>query len=113
MSEQGLDFEEDKAKQAHDHHLGVLRLGYLINIASYVVVAGVLYGCFFLLSAKGGVTIDPGTAAMLGGIVGAAVQWLLANASQANGFFFGSSPGSRQLAQDLGKAVGSNMEKPQ
>jgi hypothetical protein len=97
--------DTDKARAAHAQNVGVLRLGYLINAASYLTVAGVLYGCFALLGTRTGLTIDPGTAAMLGGVLGASVQWLMANAAQANGFFFGSSPGSRELAKDLGAAA--------
>lgn len=100
----------DAARRAHANNDGVLRLGYLINLASYVTVGGVLYGCFSLMGTKGGMTIDPGTAAMLGGVVGASVQWLMANAAQANGFFFGSSPGSRELAKDLGKAAAQAVQ---
>lgn len=95
----------DAARRAHAQQKGVLVLAYVINVASYLTVAGVLYGCFVLLGAKGGLQIDPGIAAMLGGIVGAAVQWVLSNSGQANGFVFGSSPGSRQTAADLGGAI--------
>lgn len=97
--------DTDNARKAHAANDGVLRLGYVINVASYLCVAGVLYGCFRLMGAETGIKVEPGTAAMLGSIVGAAVQWLLSNAAQANGFFFGSSPGSRQTAADLGNAV--------
>lgn len=91
--------------RAHNANtVGILRLGYLINIASYACVACVLCGCFWLLGGKS-LTIDPGIAAMVGGLIGAALQWLLNNAAQANGFFFGSSPASRQAAVDLGKAA--------
>lgn len=91
--------------RAHNANtVGILRLGYLINIASYACVACVLYGCFWLMG-SGQLKVDAGTAAMVGGLIGAALQWLLNNAAQANGFFFGSSPASRQAAVDLGKAA--------
>lgn len=99
-----------KARMAHAQSQGVLRLGYIINAASYVTVGAVLYGCFFVMTGSGIGQIDPGIAAMLGSIVGAAVQWLFSNAAQANGFFFGSSPGSRQLSEQLGKAVGEAVQ---
>ena len=83
-------------------------LGYLINLASYLCVAGVLAGCFWLLGGRK-LEIDPGIAAMVGGIVGAAVQWLMQNAGQANGFFFGSSPSARQVSSDLAKAVSAGV----
>lgn len=104
-NEQAYLADIDSARRAHAQTQGVLWLGYVINVASYACVGGVLWGCFRLLGTNGGITVDPGTAAMLGGIVGAAVQWLLANAAQANSFFFGSSPGSRQLSSNVGAAV--------
>ena len=55
--------------------------------------------------------IDPGTAAVVGSIVGAAVQWIMANAQQANGFFFGSSPGSRAKDMELGRAAAEGVKR--
>ena len=99
------------ARQAHADNVGVLRLGYLINIASYLTVAGVLYGCFALMTQPGGLNVDPGIAATVGAVVGGAVQWLMSNAQQANGFFFGSSPGSRQKDAELGRAAAAAVEQ--
>jgi putative protein kinase ArgK-like GTPase of G3E family len=53
--------------------------------------------------------IDPGLAAMVGSVIGAVVQWIMSNSSQANGFFFGSSPSSRQVSSDLAKAVAQQV----
>lgn len=92
------------ARKFNSETHGVLLLGYFINIFSYLCIAGVLYGCFVLLGGSRP-NVDPGIAAMVGGIVGAAVQWIMGNAAQANGFFFGSSPSSRQTNSDLAKAV--------
>lgn len=90
--------------RAHNANtVGILRLGYIINVFSYGMVAAVLYGCYTLMRVK--LDLDAGTAAMLGSIVGAALQWAITNSTQANGFFFGSSPASRQAAVDLGKAA--------
>jgi len=115
----GLDIEEKRidasttqayisdtsdARKFNANTHGVLLLGYMINLASYACLAGVLAGCFWLLGGQK-LVIDPGIAAMIGGIVGAAVQWLMSNAAQANGFFFGSSPSSRQVSADLASAV--------
>lgn len=91
--------------RAHNANtVGILRLGYIINVFSYLMVGTVLYGCY-VLATSAGMKIDPGSAAMVGSIVGAALQWAISNSSQANGFFFGSSPASRQAAVDLGKAA--------
>ena len=97
------------ARSAHAHNMGVLALGYVINLASYATVALVLYGCYSVMAGSR-IAVDAATAAMIGSVIGAAVQWLMSNAAQANGFFFGSSPGSRQLARDLGTAVGSAVQ---
>lgn len=83
---------------------GILILGYGINVLSYVSIAGILYGCFLVLTGTK-LGIDPGLAAMVGSVIGAVVQWIMSNSSQANGFFFGSSPSSRQVSSDLAKAV--------
>ncbi len=103
------DIKDARAHNANTY--GVLVMGFLINLSSYLVVGGVLWGCFWLLSNPKGLGIDPGIAAMLGGIVGAAVQWIMANASQANSFFFGSSPQSRQATTDLAQATTAAITK--
>lgn len=93
------------ARRAHASSAWVMRLAVFINVASYLAIAGVLWGCFKILSSTVELRVDPGIAAMVGSLIGAAVQWLLSNASQANGFAFGSSPSSRELAANLGKSV--------
>lgn len=98
------------ARQFNANTDGVLLLGYLVNFASYLCIGGVLYGCFQVFNGAK-VSIDPGIAAMIGGVVGAAVQWIMNNAAQANGFFFGSSPSARQVSADLAKAVGDAAGK--
>jgi hypothetical protein len=94
------------ARSTHSENKGVLRLGIGINLLSYGLIGAVLYGCFELLAGTKVSALDPTMAMAIGGIVGGAVQWIMSNAAQANGFFFGSSPGSRQMAVDLSKAVG-------
>lgn len=96
--------DADSARRAHAQTAGVLWLGYLINVASYGCVAAVLFGCYRLVSG-GGLHLSPDVSVMLGSVVGGVVQWLMSNAQQANGFFFGSSPGSREMSRSLGDAV--------
>lgn len=118
IREKELVLESDKAQIAdaaharttHQQNAGVMRLGYLINVASYSTVAAVLWGCFRLMTGTE-LKIDPGTAAVVGSIVGAAVQWIMANAQQANGFFFGSSPGSRAKDMELGRAAAKGVKR--
>jgi len=98
------------ARQFNSNTDGILYLGYLINVASYSLIMFVLYACFKMMTG-GNLAIDPGTAAMIGGIIGAAVQWIMQNASQANGFFFGSSPSSRKANEDLVKSITESSKK--
>lgn len=96
------DVQDARKFNANTH--GILLLGYGINVLSYACIALILYGSFSVMNGTK-VAVDPGLAAMVGSVVGAVVQWLMSNAAQANSFFFGSSPGSRQAVQDLAKAV--------
>jgi len=105
-----IDDVKDARKFNADTH-GILYLGYGINVLSYVCVALILVGCFSVLTGAKMGGVDPGLAAMVGSVVGAVVQWLMSNAAQANQFFFGSSPGSRQVSADLAKAVGTATTK--
>lgn len=101
------DYLKD-AQDARSHNantVGILRLGYFINAASYTCVFLTLAASFWLMGSRTELKVDPGIAAMLGTIIGAAVQWLLSNAAQANGFFFGSSPSSRASADRVGQAA--------
>ena len=100
------------ARKFNAHTEGILYLGYLINVASYGCIFAILSGCYQVVINGAKVTIDAGTAAMIGSVVGACVQWLMSQSSQSNGFFFGSSPGSRQVSADLARAVSSATSKP-
>lgn len=93
------------ARSAHANNVWVMRLAVGINALSYVLVGGVLLGCFAILSQTIKISIDPGTATMIGGLIGSAVQWVLQNANQANSFAFGSSPSSRAVSESLTQAV--------
>lgn len=98
------------ARQFNANTHGILYLGYGINFLSYICVFAILYGCFAVINGQK-IGVDPGLAAMVGSVVGAVVQWLMSNAAQANAFFFGSSPSSRQHSSELAKAVGEAVGK--
>jgi hypothetical protein len=102
------DIQDARKFNANTH--GILYLGYGINALSYICIFAILYGCYLVI-AGAKVGIDPGLAAMVGSVVGAVVQWLMSNAAQANAFFFGSSPSSRQTAQELSRSVGEAVTK--
>lgn len=97
--------------RAHNANtVGILRLGYMINACSYIVVLAVLIGCYRFVTG-GKLDIDAGAAAMVGGIVGAALQWVISNSAQANGFFFGSSPTARANSTALAASVSNTAAK--
>jgi hypothetical protein len=100
------------ARKAHAGAGWVANLAVFVNVASYLCIAGVLAGCFMVLMGRVDASkVDPGIAAMVGSLIGAAVQWLLSNAAQANGFAFGSSPTSRENAERLSKAVSESVAR--
>jgi hypothetical protein len=104
--------DTQNARDSHKDSTSVIRAALAINIFSYVLIAAVLYGAFSVLSGVGGeVKIDPGLAAMVGGIIGAAVQWIMQNSAQANGFLFGSSPSARANAQRMAEAVETAVKR--
>ena len=104
--------DTDAARRAHSTNVGVLRLGYVINVLSYIVVAGVLYGCYSVLVNGLKLSIDPGLSATVGTVVGMVVQWVISNSNQANGFFFGSSPSARQNSAEMSQAVSAAIVSP-
>jgi hypothetical protein len=102
----------DSARRAHAQQTGVLRLAYGINALSYLLIAIVIVGCFLLMSGRWDVKVDAGIAAMLGSLIGASVQWVLAQSQQANSYCFGSSPSSRQANAELSAAVTGALKSP-
>lgn len=91
--------------RAHNANtVGILRLGYIINCCSYLLVAATLVGSFaLLLGVK--LNVDPGIAAMVGGTIGACLQWVIGNSTLANSFFFGSSPTARANSTAMAASV--------
>jgi hypothetical protein len=91
--------------------VGILRLGYLINIASYLCIILIIVGCYLMVSGTNLKDINPIALASVSTILGAVVQWLFSNASQANSFFFGSSPGSRGAVSSMASAVTDTLKQ--
>lgn len=85
---------EDKAhaRSAFANNKGVLVLG-MVQVIGYIgVVAAVVWGAFAMLSGNASLAgKDPGTVAVVAGIVSAAVTQLGNMAMQPNGFFYGAS----------------------
>lgn len=100
--------DAQSARDSHKANQSVIRAAFWIQTIAFVVVCGVLAGSFAVLLGHGAEqvkNVDPGIAAMVGSIIGAAVQFIVQNASQAAGFLFGSSPSARANAQRMAEAV--------
>lgn len=93
------------AREHNANTVGILYLGLGVNLASYLCVVFILYGLYSLVQAAKLDAIDPGTLVAIAGLLGGIVQWIMQNASQANGFFFGSSPTARAQGSQLGASV--------
>lgn len=113
IQEKQIDADTEKAyitdvadARAHNAQtMGILVLGYLVNLLSYCTIAGILYGVFTITKSDGLNKIDPGTLAAVSTLLGGMVQWIMSNAGQANGFFFGSSPMARQNAGTVTSSI--------
>lgn len=98
--------------RAHNANtVGILHLGYMVYAFSYLCVVATLVGCYMLISKSDALKgIDPGALVALGGIVGGALQWIYSNANQVSSFFYGSSPTSRQQAQQMADSVTATVK---
>lgn len=92
--------------RAHNANtVGILRLGYIVNFLSYTCVFMLLYGCYRVLNGVDLHAVDPGALVAISTLLGGVVQWVMSNAGQANGFFFGSSPTARANSSQLATSV--------
>lgn len=98
--------------RAHNANtVGILRLGYAVNALSYTAVFMILYGAYKILMGVDLHAIDPGALVAASTLLGGVVQWVMSNCGQANGFFFGSSPTSRQSAMQLSQSVADTAKQ--
>lgn len=93
------------AREHNANTVGILALGIGVNLASYLCIVLVLYGLYTLVGQAKLGAVEPGTLVAVAGLLGGIVQWIMQNSSQANGFFFGSSPAARQQGDKLGQSV--------
>lgn len=104
---------EDKgpARTTFANSKGVLVLG-MVQVVGYIgVVAAVVWGAFLVLSGSASLAgKDPGTVAVVTGIVSAAVTQLGNMAMQPNSFFYGASheavAGVKSFAASIAKMGG-------
>lgn len=106
--------DAQSARDTHKDSSSVIRAAFWINALAYIIVCGVLAGSFMILLGHGAErvrNVDPGIAAMVGSIIGAAVQFIVQNAAQAAGFLFGSSPSARANAAKMADAVETAVKR--
>lgn len=102
---------DTEAARAHNsNNKGIMWLGFLVNFASYSSVMAILIGCYYFVTGSAIKDIDPGALVAIGGIVGSALQWIISNSNQANGYFFGSSPSARINAEQMAQAVSKTTQ---
>jgi len=94
-------FIEDtaKARIAHQGDQKVFVLGCIILGSFFIIVIAVLVLCGLMVS--GTIKADPGTIAVVAGLIGTVVGYFAANAQQVVSYFFGSSKGSKDSGQSI------------
>jgi hypothetical protein len=108
MIDDAISAERKKQKESNKDREHKYILSVIILSAFTVVIAMVLYCSFGLLT--GQIVIqDPGTIAMVAGLIGTLIGYMAGLASNVTGYWFGSSAGSS--IKD--KAIADAMSKPQ
>lgn len=84
-------------------------LGSIILAAFGLLMAFVLWGCYFMMTNK--VSIDPSMVAVCASLVGTVVGYVAANAQQVVSFYFGSSKGSKDSGDRIGAALTESIKQ--
>ena len=110
MKEMDIDLDKaliadtSDARHVFAENKGVLNLGIVILDTFALVMFGVLWGSFQIMT--GGITIkDVAIVATVAGLVGTVVGYVAANAQQVVSYFFGSSRGSADKTAAMSAAV--------
>ena len=97
------------ARRTFGGQKSIFWLGIAILLTFAAVMAGVLYGCYALIS--GAMTVkDAGLLATSTGLIGTITGYVAGNAQQVVGYFFGSSQGSADKTEAMAQAV-TNFSK--
>lgn len=92
------------ARKAHAANHNVFQLGVVILSIFAMIMSSVLWASFQVLT--GGIVIkDIGTVAMVSGLIGTIVGYAAANAQQVVNYFYGSSKGSNDKTESMGRAI--------
>ena len=94
------------ARKAHSDNNNVFRLGITILGIFAGIMGAVLWASFQVLT--GGIIIrDIGTVAMVSGLIGTVVGYVASNAQQVVNYFYGSSKGSSDKTESMGRVIAS------
>lgn len=98
------------ARRANSGNEQLWRIAWVVLVTFALVMSGVLWGCYSMLS--GNVTIkDVAVVAAIAGLVGSIVGYVAANAQTVINFLFGGSLGSRSNGAALGAAVQQSIQQ--
>lgn len=110
MKELDIDLEKSYVADTSDarhvfaENKGVFWLGISVLVTFAVVMGGVLWGSFEILT--GGITVkDVAIVATVSGLIGTVVGYVAANAQQVVSYFFGSSRGSADKTAAMSQAI--------
>lgn len=98
------------ARKANAGNEQLWRVAWVVLITFAVVMAGVLWGCFLMLSGETTVK-DVALVAAIAGLIGSIVGYVAANAQTVINFLFGGSLGSRNSGSALGVAVQQSIQQ--
>lgn len=98
------------ARKANAGNEQLWRVAWVVLITFAVVMAGVLWGCFLMLSGEATVK-DVALVAAIAGLIGSIVGYVAANAQTVINFLFGGSLGSRNSGAALGVAVQQSIQQ--
>lgn len=101
------DTADARSKNAGDNKIFVLAI--VILAAFAILVIGVLIVLYRMIS--GEITADPGTVAVVAGLIGTIVGYFAANAQQVVSYFFGSSKGSQNSGNAVREALSETMKQ--
>jgi hypothetical protein len=102
--------DTQSARTANSGNRGVFVLGVTILCTFAAMVVGVMVGSYNLLI--GAIIVkDPGTVAIVSGMIGSLVGYSAGHAQQVIGFFFGSSKGSADKTEAMTRSMTEAMTK--
>ena len=110
QADQAAIADVQDARRSNSSNEQLWRIAWVVLVTFAIVMAGVLWGCYSMLT--GTVTIkDVAVVAAVAGLVGSIVGYVAANAQTVINFLFGGSLGSRNTGAALGAAVQQSIQQ--